>query len=79
MDEKAKKLKKMATWTIAVFATIFAVTTAVLYMVMNPITGGTSWNVLGAVMRSGWLIYVLDVVLCIAAYFGYKVYLDRKK
>jgi hypothetical protein len=79
MDDKTKKLKKMATWTIAVFATIFAVTTAVLWLVTYPTTTGNSWTVLGAVIKSGWLIYVLDVVLCVVAYFGYKLYMDRKK
>jgi len=79
MNDKSKKLRKMATWTIAVFATVFALSTAVLWLLKYPITTGSNWNVLGAVLASGWLIYVVAAILCIAAYFGYKYYLDRKK
>ena len=79
MDDKTKKLKRMATWTIAVFATIFAITTAVIWLVKFPTTSGSSWNVIGAVLSTGWLIYLVVAVLCLAFYFGYKIILDRKK
>ncbi len=78
MNDKKKKLSKMAAWTVAVFATVFAVATAVLWLVYFPTTGGSSWNVLGQVFKAGWLIYVIDVVLCAGVYIGYKLYLDRK-
>jgi hypothetical protein len=78
MDNK-KKLARMATWTIAVFATVFAVTTAAIWLVKYPTTAGSTWNVLGAVLASGWMIYLIAAVLCFVAYFGYKLYLDRKK
>ena len=79
MNDNSKNLKKMATWTIAVFATVFALTTAVIWLVTYPTMTGSSWSVLGAVLGSGWLIYVVAALLCVAAYFGYKLYLDRKK
>ncbi|HTX91886.1 MAG TPA: hypothetical protein VMC09_11795 [Anaerolineales bacterium] len=79
MDEKTKKLKKMATWTIAVFATVFALATAAVWLVKFPTTGGSRWTVLGAVLASSWLIYLVAAVLCVAAYFGYGFYLNRKK
>lgn len=79
MNDTKKKLSKMATWTVAVFATIFAVAAAVMWLVYYPITAGSSWNVLGAVMKAGWPIFVLDLALCVGVYFGYKLYLNRKK
>jgi hypothetical protein len=79
MDDKVKKLKKMATWTIAVFATVFAVFMALFWLLNYPVTGGSPWNVLKAALTSGWIVFLIDAVLCIATYFGYKLYLDRKK
>ena len=79
MNDTKKKLSKMATWTVAVFATIFAVAAAVMWLVYYPTTAGSSWNVLGAVMKAGWPIFVLDIVLCVGVYFGYKLYLGRKQ
>ena len=78
MDNK-KKLARMATWTIAVFATVFAVATAAIWLVYYPVTAGSSWNVIGSVLAAGWLIYLVAAVACLAFYFGYKIILDRKK
>ena len=79
MNDKPKQLKKMATWTIAVFATVFAVFMALFWLLVYPVTSGSVWNVLGAALSAGWLIFVLAAVLCFGTYFGYKLYLDRKK
>jgi hypothetical protein len=79
MDDNSKKLKKMATWTIAVFATVFGVFMALFWLLNYPVTDGSAWNVLGAALASGWLIFVVAAVLCIAVYFGYKMYLDSQK
>jgi hypothetical protein len=78
MDEKKKKLKKIATWMIAVFATIFAVTVAVLWLPLYP-QSTSAMNSLGMVFAAGWPVLLADLVLCLAAYFGYKLYLDKKK
>jgi len=77
MDEKTKKLKRMATWTIAVFATIFAVTLAVLWMILYR-GGGSAFETIGLVFRQAWLIIVIDLVLCVGAYLGYRYYLNAK-
>jgi hypothetical protein len=53
--------------------------TAVIWLVKYPTTTGSAWNILGAVLASGWLIFVVAAILCIAAYFGYKYYLNIKK
>jgi len=79
MDDKAKKLKKMATWTIAVFATVFAVFMALFWLLNYPVAGGSVWKALGAALATGWMIFLIAAVLCIAAFYGYKLYLDRKK
>ena len=79
MDEKTKKLRKMATWTIAVFATVFAVFMAVFWMINYPLSDGSAVDVLLASLATGWPVFVIDAVLCLLAFFGYKLYLDRKK
>ncbi len=78
MNDKPKQLKKMATWTIAVFATVFAVFMTLFWLLVYPVTGGSVWNAVGAALSAGWLIFVITAVLCLGAYFGYKLYLDRK-
>ena len=79
MDDNSKKLKKMATWTIAVFATVFAVFMAFFWLFNPQQVGGSSWSKLGAALSSGWIIFLTTAVLCLAAYFGYKMFLNRKK
>jgi len=79
MKDNSKQLKKMATWTIAVFATIFAVFMALFWLLKYPVTSGSLWNVIGEALKAGWLIFVIAAVLCLGAYFGYKLYLERKK
>ncbi len=78
MDEKNKKLRRMATWTIAIFATIFAVTFAVLWLVSNH-QGASAFGTLGTVFQRGWVILALDLVLCAGAFVGYRYYLNAKK
>ena len=78
MDEKKKKLKKVATWTIAVFGTIFAVTFAVLWLPIYPTSTG-ALDALGKVFAAGWMIMLIDLGLCVLAYFGYSLYLKNKK
>lgn len=78
MDEKTKKLKKMATWTIAIFAAVFALTVAILWLMLYPMNT-SSMGTLGQVFGSGWPVMAADAVLCLVAYFGYKLYLDKKK
>jgi zinc transporter ZupT len=78
MNDNSKKLKKMSTWTIAVFATIFAVVMAVLWIPLFN-AGVSAITAIGQAFAAGWLIFVVVAVLCIAAYFGYKFYLNSKK
>lgn len=77
MDEKKKKLKKMATWTIAIFATVFAVTFAVLWLVNYPLSTG-SLDAIGKVFATGWPILVADLVLCVLVYAGYSFFTNKK-
>jgi zinc transporter ZupT len=78
MDDKKKKLKKVATWTIAVFGTIFAVTFAVLWLPIYP-SSSNALDAIGKVFAAGWLIMLIDLVLCVLAYYVYSVYLKNKK
>ena len=78
MKDNSTKLKRMATWTIVVFATVFAVFMTLFWM-LNAAAGGSSLSILGAALTSGWLIFVVAAVLCLGAYYGYKLYLSRQK
>jgi hypothetical protein len=78
MDEQKIKMKKMANWTITVFATVFAITFAVLWLPIYPTsTGGldTVWKI----VAEGWKILLADLVLCILAYAVYSAYINHKK
>ena len=78
MDEKKKKLRKMATWTIAIFGTIFAVTFAVLWLIVYP-ASVSAFDAVAKVFASGWLIMLIDLVLCLLVFIGYSQYLKSKK
>jgi hypothetical protein len=78
MDEKKKKLRRMAVWTLAIFATIFAVVFAVLWLPIYPQSSG-AMSALGMVFAKGWSILVLDIILCAGVYFGYGYFLNRQK
>lgn len=78
MDDKSKKLKRMAIWTIAIFATVFAVTFAVMWLPSYPVTH-SAVKTIGTIFGQAWLIIILDLVLCGGAFLGYKFYLDAKK
>jgi len=75
MDEKQKKLKRMAIWLIAVFATVFAVVMALFWL----LTGSAGFSSIGMAFRYGWSIFAIVGVLCILIYFIYKGFLGRKK
>jgi hypothetical protein len=78
MNDNSKKLKKMATWSIAVFATVFAIVMAALWIPL--FSAGTSpLAAVGQAFAAGWVIFLVVAILCFAAYFGYKYYLNRKK
>jgi hypothetical protein len=78
MDENKKKIRKMAVWTIAIFATIFASVLAALWIVIY--TGGHSAGAaLGQAFGAGWPVLLVDLVLCAGVYFGYTYWLKRQK
>ena len=70
MDNK-KKLRRMAIWMIAVFAAAFAIVLTVLYLVAK--------GSIGLALAGGWWLILILAVVCLAAYYGYKLYLNRKK
>jgi len=78
MDEQKKKLKKVATWTIAVFGTIFAVTFAVLWLPIYPMSTG-ALDTVGKVFAAGWPVMLIALVLCVAVYAGYSLLSKNKK
>jgi sterol desaturase/sphingolipid hydroxylase (fatty acid hydroxylase superfamily) len=79
MDNNSKKIKMMATWSIAVFATVFAVFMALFWLIEYPLVGGSTWKVLLAALSVGWPIFLIAAVLCCGLYYGYKYYLSHKK
>jgi hypothetical protein len=78
MDYKQRKINRMATWTITVFATAFAVVMSVMWLVKYPITAGSSFHIVMEVLGSVWVIVLVTAVLCILAFIGYSYYLDRR-
>jgi hypothetical protein len=78
MEDKKSKIGKMAGWTIAIFATIFAVAIVVLWLPIYPLSSG-ALSALARVFAVGWPILVLDTLLCSGVYFGYKFFLNRQK
>lgn len=77
MDYKQRKLNRMATWTITVFATAFAVVMSVMWLVKYPITVGSTFHVVMEVLASIWIIVLVTAALCILAYLVYSFYLDH--
>jgi uncharacterized membrane protein YhaH (DUF805 family) len=70
MDDK-KKIRRMAIWMITIFATAFALVLTVLYLFAG--------NNIMAALASGWPLILILAVICLAAYFGYKLLVNRKK
>lgn len=78
MNNNAVKLKRMATWTVAIFATVFALVMAVLWIQLYG-AGSTAMTALGLAFKEGWLMIVIALVLCGGTYFAYSAYINRKK
>ena len=78
MDEKKNKIRRMAAWTIAIFGTILAVTFAVLWLPIYP-QSSNAMVAISQVFASGWVILVLDLVLCGGVYYGYRIFLHSQK
>jgi len=79
MDEKKSKLRKMAIWTIVIFAAIFASVLAALWITLYNMGSLTAWGALGQAFSSGWPILLIDLVLCAGVYVGYRYFLNRQK
>jgi hypothetical protein len=79
MVEKKSKLRRMAVWTIAIFATIFASVLAALWVALYNIGGGSAFSALGQAFGTGWPILLIDLILCAGVYFGYRYFLNRQK
>ncbi len=79
MDDKKKSLRRMAIWTITIFAAIFAVVLASMWLVTYRTSGGAPLQALGAAFGSVWLVLLIVAVLCFVVYFGYSMYLKNKK
>jgi membrane protease YdiL (CAAX protease family) len=78
MNEKSKKLKRMATWTAAVFATIFAVVMTVLWIpIFN--SGVSAFAAIGQAFAAGWVLILISLVLCAGVYAGYTLYVNNQK
>ena len=79
MDENKLKMKRMAVWTIVIFAVIFASVLAALWLALFNLGGGSAVGALAEAFSSGWPILLIDLVLCGGVYFGYRYYLNRQK
>jgi uncharacterized membrane protein len=78
MDEMTKKLKRMAVWTVVVFAAVFAIVMTALWLPLYN-AGHSAFAAIGQAFAAGWVIILIVLVLCVGAYFGYSAYLKSKK
>ncbi|MBN2388072.1 MAG: hypothetical protein JXB85_13730 [Anaerolineales bacterium] len=78
MTDEKKKIHRMATWTITIFATVFSVVIATLWLIVYPVAETPLQGILIAI-GSGWPIYVSVGLFCIATFIAYRLYLNRKK
>lgn len=70
-DEKTKMLKLMKFWLFGTFIIIFAAATVYVGGVL-----GTGLQILRELYY--WLAIIIAAALCVACYYGYKWWLDRK-
>lgn len=77
-DKNKKKLRNMASWSVAVFATVFAVVMAVLWIPLF-YAGNSAFAAIGKAFTEGWIPIVLALGLCVGTYAGYYIYLGHKK
>ncbi len=78
MNDNSKRLKRMAIWTVAVFATIFAVVLSILWIPLFN-SGASAFGAIGQAFVEGWLIFLITLILCVGTYVGYSFYLKSKK
>jgi Mn2+/Fe2+ NRAMP family transporter len=71
-DEKTKRLNLMKFWLFGTFIIIFAAATAYVGIAL-----GTGLQILGQL--NYWIAIIITAVLCVAFYYGYKWWLDRKQ
>jgi amino acid transporter len=71
-EDKKKKLKSlMLYWVFGTFVIVWAATFAYIGM----FTGVRS---IGLILKNAWLLWLIVLVLCGAAYGGYVYYLNKK-
>ena len=70
-DEKTKMLNLMKFWLFGTFIIIFTAATVFVGKVM-----GTGLLILRELYY--WLAMIIAAALCVACYYGYKWWLDRK-
>lgn len=67
---KESLLNLMRFWLFGTFIIIFVATFVYVGMFAN-----MNWLL---VLKSGWYMWVIILVLCVGAYFGYAAYLNKK-
>ncbi len=78
MDEKLKKARRFGLWLVVLFAVVFAVVTAIMYMMVQPLTGGAGIAAIGQALAQSWFIYLITAVILLAAYFIYRAIALKK-
>nr|MBN1229658.1 hypothetical protein [Anaerolineae bacterium] len=69
-DKKTSLLNLMRFWLFGTFIIVWAATFAYIGMFTNK----NVW----ATLAAGWPIWLITLVLCVIAYFGYTVYVNKK-
>jgi hypothetical protein len=68
----------MAIWTITVFATVFSIIMALMWLLFWPSTGDRITAVTLA-LRAGAPIFLVVGFLCLATFIAYQFFAGRKK
>lgn len=78
MDEKLKKVRKFALWLVVLFAVVFAVVTAIMYMMVQPLAGGAGIAAVGQAIAQSWQIYLITAAILLVAFFVYRAIVLKK-
>ncbi len=77
MDDSKRRIQRMAVWTITVFATVFSVTMALLWLLVGPLADSALQRV-WLVFSFGWPVFLLSGGLCAAAFLIYRRFFSKK-
>lgn len=77
MDDPKRQIRRMAVWTVTVFATVFSVTMTVFWLLAWPLAR-TPLQGVWLALSFGWPIFLVVAGLCTGFYLFYRFLVKRK-